>query len=387
MKGSLEKRGKESWRYTFYHEGQPVRGTIRAKTEKAAWSQFRHVISETETGEFIDPSKVTVAEHLEKWLETIEPDLGSTTVERYAQACHRHVIPALGDKRIQKLQPVEIRDFINRCRKSGRLDGEGGLSARSALHIHRIFKLALKQAVGWQMIKSNPMDGIAAPSPDKAEIEVLDKAETAKLLMAAEGKPIYTTVLLAVTTGMRRGELLALKWSDIDFEKGHLDVSHALVDTKENGLEFKAPKSKAGKRRISLPNITLEELKRHRTAQAEYFFKLGHRPGNDDLVFLTLRNDGTPGPRTPRALTKAFAAFIKNVDVPQITLHGLRHSHITHLLMDKEPINVVSKRAGHSTVSITLDVYGHVLEENQKELADAYGDALNQALAEQQKNL
>jgi integrase len=392
MRGSLTKRGKTSWRYRFDGERgldgnrNVITGTIRSTTKKAAEEELRSIMSETETGGFLEPSKATVAEHLKKWLETVEADLGSTTVERYAQACNSHVIPALGEVRLQKLRPTQIQDFINNCRKDGRLNGEGGLSARSALHIHRIFKLALKQAVGWKLISSNPMDGITAPSPDKPEVEVLDKAETATLLKAAEGRPIYTTILLAVTTGMRRGELLALRWSDIDFVKGHLDVNQTLVETKAKGLEFKAPKSKSGKRRISLPAITIEELKRHRNRQAEKFFKLGFRPGNDDLVFLSIHADGTIGARKPWSLTKVFSCFIKSVKVPQITLHGLRHSHITHLLMDGEPINVVSKRAGHSTVSITLDVYGHVLKENQRELADSYGNALELALAEHEKN-
>jgi len=386
MKGSLTKRGAESWRYTFWREGVPYKGTIKAKTKTAAWELFRNIQSEADTGGFLEPSRATVAEHLGKWLETIEADLGSTTVERYSQVCNGHIIPALGEVRLQKLRPTQIQDFINDCRKDGRIDGKGGLSGRTALHIHRIFKLALKQAVGWQLISSNPMDGIAAPSPNKPEVEVLDKAETAKLLKAAEGRPIYPAILLAVTTGMRRGELLALRWSDIDFLEGHLDVNQALVDTKAKGLEFKAPKSEAGKRRISLPAITIEELKRHRTRQAEKFFKLGFRPGNDDLVFLSIHADNTIGARKPRALTKVFSGFIKGVDVPQITFHGLRHTHITHLLMDGEPINVVSKRAGHSTVSITLDVYGHVLKENQRELADSYGSALELALAEHDGN-
>lgn len=103
-------------------------------------------------------------------------------------------------------------------------------------------------------------------------------------------------------------------------------------------------------------------------------------------MFLCINDDGTVGPRRPRSITGAFSDLIATVDVPQITLHGLRHSHITHLLMDGEPINAVSKRAGHSTVSITLDVYGHVLEENQRELADSYGTALEMALAEQSRN-
>lgn len=337
-------------------------------------------------GEIIEPNKMTVAEHLEKWLETVGLKRESTTVERYAQVCNMHIIPALGDIRLQELQPLHVQDFLDKCQIDGRLNGKGGLSKRTALHIYRIFKLALKQAVGWRLIKSNPMDGLEAPSPDKPEIDVLDKAETAKLLKAAEGRPIYTTILLAVTTGMRRGELLALRWSDIDFLEGHLDVNQALVDTKDKGLEFKAPKSRAGKRRISLPAITLEELKSHRTRQAEKFIKLGHRPGNDSLVFLSIHADGTVGERKPRILTKAFTRFIKTVDVPQITLHGLRHTHITHLLMDGEPIKMVSDRAGHSTVSITLDVYGHALPEDQKELADDYGKALELALAEHERN-
>jgi len=387
MNGSLDKRGKESWRYTFYIEGQPRRGTIRAKSKRAAQEQLRTIINDAETGSFIEPSKITVSEYLAKWLKAKKLKVGSTTFQRYSEHCDRHIIPAMGGTRLQKMQPIQIEDFLSDCLESGRLDGTGGLSAQTVLHIYRMLKLSLTQAVGWRILKTNPMDSIAAPVPIKDEILFLDKAETAMMLLAAEGKEIYTPILVAVTTGLRRGELLALRWSDVDFEKNHLDVKQALIDTKERGLEFKAPKSKAGKRRISLPAITVQELKRHRNRQAEQFLKLGHRPCNDDLVFLTHRRDGTLGARTPRALTKVFDNFIKQIDVTQITLHGLRHTHITHLLMDKEPINLVSKRAGHSTVSITLDVYGHVLKENQEELAINYGDALNQALAEAGKNV
>ena len=180
--------------------------------------------------------------------------------------------------------------------------------------------------------------------------------------------------------------MLALRWSDIDVENGHLDVNQALVDTRAKGLEFKLPKSKAGKRRISLPAITIEALKHHRSEQAEKFLKLGYRCGNDDLVFLSVRADGTIGARRPRALTRAFTNFIESIDIPQVTLHALRHTHITHLLMDGEPINVVSKRAGHATIGVTVDVYGHVLKESQRQLADSYGSALEQALAEHEWN-
>ncbi|MBT7251256.1 MAG: tyrosine-type recombinase/integrase, partial [Rhodospirillaceae bacterium] len=132
--------------------------------------------------------------------------------------------------------------------------------------------------------------------------------------------------------------------------------------------------------------ITVQELRRHRARQSEYFLKLGVRVGNDGPVFATLKDDDTIGPMTPRSLTKSFTRLIKDVDIPQITLHGLRHSHITHLLMDNAPIKLVSARAGHSTVAITLDVYGHVLPDKQQEVADSYGDALSLALAEQDRN-
>ncbi len=210
-------------------------------------------------------------------------------------------------------------------------------------------------------------------TPELIVGKVLEKSDVAKMLKAAEGKSIYTPILLAVTTGMRRGELLGLRWSDIDFLGSTLKVNRALVDTKKNGLELKEPKSEAGKREIALPAITIDELKRYRNSQAERFLKLGVRPGNDDLVFLSIRENGTVGPRRPRDLTKAFTRFITKVDVPQITLHGLRHTHITHLLMDNVPITLVSDRAGHSSVQITLDVYGHIFKECQKTVVSGGG--------------
>ena len=395
MKGSLIKRGKTSWRYRF--DGPPfptgernqINGTIKAKTKSDAETELRRIMAEHDGGSLIEPSRITVAEYLGEWLRHVGAKLASTTVERYAQACNKHIVPELGCIRLQKLQPMEIQRFLDKKKVDGRLDGNGGLDARTVLHIHRILKRALAQAVGWRYLKANPMTGVEAPKPQKARIEFLDKTETAKRLKAAQTRVIDPIILLAVTTGMRRGEILGLSWSDIDFDKSggpSLTVRQALVETSEKGLEYKKPKSEAGERVITLPNITVQELRRHRARQSEYFLKLGVRVGNDGPVFATLKDDDTIGPMTPRSLTKSFTRLIKDVDIPQITLHGLRHSHITHLLMDNAPIKLVSARAGHSTVAITLDVYGHVLPDKQQEVADSYGDALSLALAEQDRN-
>ncbi len=148
------------------------------------------------------------------------------------------------------------------------------------------------------------------------------------------------------------------------------------------GLQAKEPKSRASQRRISLPPITVHALRRHLTERSEIFLRLGVGRRNDGLVFLTPEGK----PRSPRALTKEFDRLVRRLDIPRITFHGLRHTHITHLLMDGEPIKVVSERAGHASVSITLDVYGHVLPDRQEALAANYGIGLLKALAEHGSN-
>ena len=387
MRGSIQKRGKGSWRLVFDlerdHAGTRKQKTVTFRgTKRDAEAELSRILAEIKNGGFIEPSTLKVSVYLDRWLEMVVQTTSTKTFERYSEICRNHLVPALGCINLQKLKPLHIQEAYTGFLKSGRRDGNGGLSPRTVLHHHRVFKRALKQAVRWQLINTNPADAVEPPRVSRKEVKFLDMAETATLLRATEGRTIYPIVLLAVTTGMRRGEVLGLRWKDLDLDKGFLQVSQTLEQTRMRGLRAKEPKSKASQRRISLPPMTVHALRRHMTERSEIFLRLGVGRRNDGLVFLTPEGK----PRSPRALTKEFDRLVRRLDIPRITFHGLRHTHITHLLMDGEPIKVVSERAGHASVSITLDVYGHVLPDRQEALAANYGIGLLKALAEHGSN-
>ena len=203
----------------------------------------------------------------------------------------------------------------------------------------------------------------------------VDEAGTARLLQAVEGMRLYMPVLLAVMTGMRRGEILALRWQDTDLEKGLVAVRRSLEQTRD-GLRFKQPKTGKGMRSVALPGIAIQVLRRHRTEQAQERLKLG--PAYEDNDLICPRPDGSPWP--PDSLSTAFASLIRRSDLPRIRFHDLRHSHATQLLRHGIHPKVVSERLGHSKVGITLDTYSHVLPGMQEEAASKVDAALRTAI-------
>lgn len=249
------------------------------------------------------------------------------------------------------------------------------------LHFHRLLSQALKSAYRKRLIVYNPMNGVeAVPKPEEREIQVLSDPEMAALFRIIKGKSLYLPVMLAASTGMRRGEILALRWRDTDFDAGKLTVQQSLEQTKA-GLRFKPPKTKRSRRGITLPSRLVEELREHKRRQSEKRVAQGLGRDRNDLVFTT--PDGQP--RSPVSFTKDFSRTIKAANkanddagkppaLPEISLHALRHTHITNLLAQGVHAKVVSERAGHANVGITLGIYAHVipgLEEGAAVLVDA----------------
>jgi integrase len=273
----------------------------------------------------------------------------------------------LGALPILKLAPVHISTAYTRWATEGRRDGKpGGLSPQSRRHIHRILKAALGRAVEEQVIARNPADVLARhlPKVERQEMKTFTAGQAARLLEAIKRNRVYWPVLVALSTGMRRGEILALRWKNIDLDRGVARVVESLEQNKA-GLRFKAPKTEKA-RAITLPSFTVEELRRLKRQQAEELLALGVRQAGETLA--CARRDGEPMP--PRSLTHEFAKVAGRVkDVPRVRFHDLRHSHATQLLSAGVHPKVAQERLGHSTITTTLDLYSHVTETMQQDAA------------------
>ena len=231
----------------------------------------------------------------------------------------------------------------------------------------------------WKLISRNPAIDVTLPKVERKDVKVLTKAKSADLLANCEGHWLHPVVFIALMTGMRRGEISALRWAEVNIDKRCLHVVASIEETK-NGVRVKEVKTKHGRRQIDLPNIAVEFLKRHKAKETEKRFRLGLGRDDDAYVFTTEECRM----RKPDTITSGFTKLAKKLDLG-ITFHDLRHTHISQLLADSHPITTVSRRAGHAKVSITLDIYGHTMPDSQMTMMSEFGAAFEAAI-EQAKN-
>jgi integrase len=380
MKGHIRKRGK-SWAVVF-DLGRDASGKRRQKwhavpgTRRDAQRELARLLNEMNTGAYVEPARMTVSEFLDRWLaDYAKPKVSPKTFECYQEMIDGHIRPALGAYLLPKLAPLHIQSFYSRALASGRKDGKGGLSAQSVVHFHRLLHKALAQAVKWQLLARNPVDAVEPPRAERKEMRALDEDETARLLSLLGESRLYMPTMLAVTTGLRRGEILGLRWGNVDLVAGTLTVVQSLEQTK-GGLRLKSPKTHRSRRSIALPAMTTAALRLHRVKQAEERLALG--PAYDDEGFVCPRPGGAPW--APDVLSTAFAAFVRRSGLKQFRFHDLRHSHASHLLRAGVHPKIVSERLGHSTVGITLDTYSHVLPGMQQDAVKLIDAALATAI-------
>jgi integrase len=381
MRGHIRQRGKASWSIVL-DLGRDATGKRIQKwhsvkgTKKDAERELPKLLNSVHNGTYVEPVRMTVAEYLDRWLKDYaHTNVAAKTYDRYEQIVRVHLKPDLGNYNLSKLQPLHIQSSYSKALESGRKDGkEGGLSAQTVLHHHRILREALQQAVRWQLLARNPADAVEPPRPSRKEMSVIDETQTAQLLEEISGTWIFVPCMLAIATGMRRGEILAVRWQDLDLEAGVIRARRSLQQAK-GGLSFKDTKGKKG-RAIKLPAFAVDLLRRHRVEQAKQRLQFG--PAYDDEDLVCARLHGTP--ISPNELTAAFAAVIRESDLPRVRFHDLRHSHATQLLRQGIHPKVVSERLGHSNIAITLDVYSHVLPDMQDEAARRIDSALRTAI-------
>ena len=385
--GHIRPQGDGSWEIKFDLGRDPLTGRRVTKyvtfrgTKRKAQEELTRLLGQRNDGSYVEPTKMTVAQYLNHWLEAdIDRRVAARTAARYREIVEKNIIPRLGHVPVRKLTAVHIEAFEAELQREGWVkarakqkvkEGEEapiqekrGLSAQTALHVHRTLSQALGHAVRLGVLFKNPARQVKPPRPPSREIKILDKNEITTLLNAAKAVGLYVPVLVAVTTGMRRGELLALRWSDIDPTAALLTVNQSLERIKGK-FGFKSPKTKTSRRTITLPTITVQALRRHLKEQHEARLKLGL--GRDPRGLVFARPDGQP--MDADTLTKAFRRLVASAKVTPITFHGLRHTHISHLLMEGFHAKVVSERAGHAHVNITLGVYAAYIPSMQTDVA------------------
>lgn len=365
MTGHIRRRGARSWELKFDAGRDPATGRRLTKfhsfkgTKREAEAELVRLVAGAAKGEYVDPTKTTVAQYLDRWeRDWAKGNVSPKTFERYSELLKRHVRPHVGATALQKLQPAALAELYGKLQT-------GGLAARTVGHVHRVLHRALGHAAQWSLVARNVASLVSPPRVPESEVSIIQAGDLGVVLKTLRDRAIYPIASLALATGMRRGELLALRWQDVDFDRALLRVERSLESTKV-GLRFKEPKTRHGRRAISLPAIIVGELRARWKLQQEQRLALGlgKAPGGA-LVFSSIEGE----PLDPRAVTKAWSRAMKAIDKDDLTFHSLRHTHASQLIAAGVDVLTVSRRLGHGSPTITLAVYGHLFHNSDDRAA------------------
>jgi integrase len=391
MRGYMRKRGTRRIRGTdtwtacwelFVDLGRRADGVRERRTktvygtEREAAKELRALLRELDAGVRRDPSKCTVAQLLRDWLKH-KADVEASTREKYHEVIEQQLIPAFGRLKLDRLDRTAIRAQYARWLREGRVRGEGGFSPATIRKFHTVLREALQMAVDDGLVARNMAAGVELPKGERRERRALSSEEYARLVHAAQGSSMYAPIVTALATGMRRGELLALRWEDVDLDGAHLAIRRSLERTK-SGLRLKAPKS-GRSRVVGLPAIAVEILRSHRVDQNKERLSCGEAWANNDLVFSTLAG----APWDPTTFSRAFRRLGSRAGLGSMGPHTLRHTAATEMLRQGLHPKVVADRLGHSSTRMTLDVYSHVTPALESDAAARVDFALREAFGQQ----
>ena len=398
-----EKTGKKKISWQGYvtvgydtEKKKPKRKYFSGKTRKEVQDKINKVAGKVQEGTYKETEKIRVADWFNVWIEEYQKQsLRPTTWQSYKLQIDKHILPAIGHLQLNQLQTYHLQTLYNDKQKDGaRLDGKPGpLSPRSVRYIHMICHACLEQAKKESRITTNPADAVKLPVDPRKEMRYFDTEQTTAFLVEARKTKHFTAYFLALNTGLRRGELLGLRWQDIDMKNGTLSVKQALVRV-EGGLKFQEPKTKLSKRTIGISKAVIEELKAHRKEQQDNMKEAKDSYNKENnLIFCNELGE----PICPRAFTKHFARVIdrhnKQIDkkaekekltdadilkakIPKINFHGLRHTFATLCLQQGTDPRTIQEALGHHKVAFTLDIYSGVTDKMKQEATDKIGSLL-----------
>src|SRR5215208_5604897 len=309
----------------------------------------------------LDSGRQTVAAYLAQWLSaSVKPSVKVRTYEGYESIVRVRVVPRIGTKQLPKLTALDLQALYTEL-------ADAGLSPRSTGHTHRCLHRAFAQAVKWNLLPRNPCDGATAPRTPRAEMNVLTPEQVRAFLSATVDHPAHALYTLAVTSGMRAGELLGLQWGDVDLDAGKLTVQRALQQQNSAGLVFVSPKTARSRRMILLSQRAIDALRVHRDRQTFHRKQIGAEWRDLNLVF----SGPFGGPVDPSWSRQVFYAALDAAKMPRIRFHDLRHTAATLALIQGVHPKVVSDMPGHGTVGLTLDTYSHLLPAMHQQAAAA----------------
>lgn len=370
MKGSV-KKDKNTGKYFYIVDIgiDPLTGKRKQKkkrgfiTKKEAENSLTKLLSEVHTGIYVEPSKLLYGEYLEIWFNTKKHSVGIQTAKVLKGYLNSRIIPSLGNIKLAKLTSLHMQNYVNSLR-------DEGLKRGTIEKIIKIIRNSLEHAIDLELISKNVAAKTKLPKGDKEELTVWNEQEVQLFLKDAQDSRYSIVFHMALVTGMRQGELLGLRWKDVDLEKGHLTISQTLS---HDGKTFLlGGKTKSSLRKILLPESTVAKLKKHRAAVLKEKLSQGEEYQDNDLVMCT--PSGTP--INPANVRRSLNVLIKKTAVPKIRFHDLRHTHATLLLAKGVNVKVISERLGHSNIKITLDTYSHVLPTMQEDAVNKIEEIL-----------
>ena len=349
------------------------RKTLTGKSRQEVQRKLTQAQRDLEQGITPATARQTVGEFLDHWLATKRPDLAPRTYDTYEQFCRRHIVPLLGRTPLPRLSAQQAQQAQNQWR-------EQGLSGTSVGHLHAMLKQALRDAVRLGLIARNPLDQLDKPKRRRRAPQVLTQEQAQRLIAACgpeSGERLGALLVMALSTGMRQGELLALRWRDVDLDAAQICVQASLQRVRDDqGVTrpvLKEPKTAHSRRTIAISAGLLDALRAHRQRQRLERVALGRAWADLDLVFA----NEVGRPLDPRNVTRrVYERLLRQEGLPRITFHALRHTAATLLLSRGVNPKIVSEMLGHASVSITLDLYSHVLPHMQTAASQAMHDAL-----------
>lgn len=361
MAGQIVSKGAGAWMVRVFL-GRDENGKRRylSKTihgnKKDAERFLSATLRDRDLGVRVSEAKATVAEYLERWLmEAARPKVTAKTLEGYRACVQNYINPRIGARQLSKVTGLEVQALYNAM-------SESGLSPRTVQYTGMILKQAIKQAVQWRMLTFNPCDAVKPPKQVTAEMKALDPAQARKFLAVAREDHHAALWELALTTGARPSEYLALKWDDIDWQNGMVRIQRS-IDRKPNGeWSFGENKTQRSRRPIKLHGTALDALRRWRETQDAMRREARENWQDHGLIFTA--ENGSPLDRHNLA-RRNFRRILNAAGLPKIRLYDLRHTYATLALSAGVPVKVVSEQLGHSGVALTLDTYSHVLPHMQ----------------------